>query len=417
MVESILSSRGFTVETYSDCASARKRLTGDLPDLVVTDILLPDGSGLDLLEELRDLHPTDTPPTLVLSGSHSEEEILRAYEAGASDFLTKPFHRAELLVKCDLAMRRSADLRRSEVVKVREAPTIRQPGCLRPGHKVADRYAIAGHLEDGAFGEVYVAQDLLTDTPVALKFPKLEEQLDPLGLQRFQREIYTLAALRAPGVVRLLGSGTWGERRFLAMELISGETLAERIAKHGPLMPDEALELLHALAKALVALEAVGIVHRDIKPSNIVLRDNKVGDPVLIDFGLAKHEVDRGLTIQDLIQGTPGYIAPELIECHAPTHWSDQFCLGPVTTFALTGHDPHPHLDGLQLLRRMSKRQIPIPYDLPPGFELALRRITQIEPAHRFPSASALVSFLDRLRGQSETTPPQKQDGLTRAAG
>jgi len=119
-------------------------------------------------------------------------------------------------------------------------------------------------------GEVYRAHDTQLKRDVALKILPTEFALDPERLARFEREAQALAALNHPHIAQVYGFAHDGDVRAIAMELVEGPTLAERIA-HGPLPPDEALPLALQLAEALEYAHEHGIVHRDLKPANIKL--------------------------------------------------------------------------------------------------------------------------------------------------
>ena len=173
-------------------------------------------------------------------------------------------------------------------------------------------------------GEVYKARDTKLGRAVAIKvLPKALAQ-DKERLDRFEREARLLAALNHPNIATLHGMEQSGELRFLVMELVEGETLAERIA-HGAIPLDEAVALFVQIAEGLEAAHERGIVHRDLKPANVKISPEAEGRVKILDFGLAKAlspDVDVSAetstsptlskgTALGAIMGTASYMSPE----------------------------------------------------------------------------------------------------------
>jgi serine/threonine-protein kinase len=144
---------------------------------------------------------------------------------------------------------------------------------------------------------------------VALKRLKWGVDADADALMRFRREAQALARLAHPGIVQVFDVGEQDGEPYLAMELIEGETLKDRLAR-GPLRPSSAAALVKGIAEAVGAAHAKGIVHRDLKPSNILLSRQADDSEVLVakiaDFGLAKSTMSDGeLTSRGMLAGTP----------------------------------------------------------------------------------------------------------------
>jgi eukaryotic-like serine/threonine-protein kinase len=215
-------------------------------------------------------------------------------------------------------------------------------------------YEIVGKLGEGGMGEVYRARDTKLKREVALKLlPDLFAH-DPERLARFEREAHVLASLNHPHIAQIHGVEESGGVRALVMELVEGDTLAERIA-HGPIPLEEALPIARQIADALEAAHDAGIIHRDLKPANIKVRGD--GTVKVLDFGLAKPgstarpasgtELNSptitspaALTMGGVMLGTAAYMAPEQAKGKAVDKRADIWAFGCVLYEMVTGRRP-----------------------------------------------------------------------------
>lgn len=385
LMESALAGRGHAVRAYSTLAEAEAGVRADPPELFLCDVVLPDGDGVDLVGRLRAAGLAF--PVLLVSGASEEGDIMRGFDAGATDFISKPFSIAELFAKCTLHLARGH--------RAPATPPAAE-GDLPGGRERAfGRYRVQAELGRGASGVVYRALDLdRGEAPVALKVLGVAAALDPDQRARFLRETLALSSVDSPHVVRVHDVGALEGRLYYAMDLIEGPTLAAWVRARGPLSARQTRTLLERLARALEALGARGLLHRDLKPGNIMLRGGDPAAPVLIDFGLARNAQDRSLTADGVVCGTLGYLAPELLLGGTGDGRSDAFSLGLVGLFALTGHDPFPELRGLELLRAIVSRPAPLPAAATGPLREVLARMTSLEPADRFASPLDLRAAL-----------------------
>ena len=227
-------------------------------------------------------------------------------------------------------------------------------GRLIAGQVLNDRFVIVRFIAKGGMGEVYEAEDRLLHGPhIALKTIRPESADDP-GLQhRFEQEVLSAREVVHPNLCPIYGIERCGKPApgflFLTMKLLPGETLAARLQRSGPVQKEEGLAIVRQMADGLAAIEAAGIVHRDIKPNNVML--DGAGSDVrlwITDFGLA-HALEAELTVSGsriLVAGTPGYLAPELVQGQAPSQASDLFAFGVVLHQVFTGEKPSVKEDG-----------------------------------------------------------------------
>src|SRR5262245_23967861 len=160
---------------------------------------------------------------------------------------------------------------------------------LAPGALVAGRYRVESTIAAGGMGKLLRAEDLLVGGPVALKTVRAEVARDRTALERFRREIQLARKVTHTNVCRIFDVVQHGETPVLSMELLEGETLAQRLRREGRLAPAVALPIVRQIAAGLGAAHDAGVVHRDLKPSNVILVAEKEHERVVIvDFGIAR---------------------------------------------------------------------------------------------------------------------------------
>ena len=250
-------------------------------------------------------------------------------------------------------------------------------------------FQVGRMLGRGGMGEVYEAVDLDLDRRVALKFIAPELAADADNLQRFEREARSAAALNHPHIATLYSFERDGTRRFIAMELVEGESLRDRM-RPGPLPIGEALAIARDVAAALAAAHRRGIVHRDIKPENLMFGDE--GRVKVMDFGLARAALASRITLTGSTLGTAGYMSPESIRGSAgpPT---DVFALGVVLYEMLAGRLPFPGDNPMALMFTIANEP-PFPLrearpDVPGAIEALVARLLEKDPERRMTAADA----------------------------
>lgn len=376
-----LSDRGHSVSVVNT-EPEREALFEDPHDLVIVSDCLESASGLEFVAQLRNVCGPERLPVVVLT-SGSEASYVRGFAAGASDCLAMDVSSPVLLAKCARLLAQTAQ----GPVPARSAPV--------EGDLLFERYRIDKFLGEGTYGAVYAATDSVSGEEVALKI--LSNASDPESKRRFLRETYVMASARGPNLVPVTHSGIEAGLLYYAMGRVRGISVHESVRRNGAATEEQAVALLRGLANALALLEKAGLLHRDVKPANIILAGESFSSPVLVDFGLAKRPLDRGITSAGVMLGTPGYMAPEYLDSDAIDSRSDLFSAGMVVLFACKGAEPFPPLSGVQLLTSMAERPIPIPVELSVPFKALLRDLTRIDPQHRIGSAAELLRRLDAL--------------------
>lgn len=274
---------------------------------------------------------------------------------------------------------------------------------LEPGTVLAEKYRLESVLGTGGMGTVYRAEHLALKAPVAIKVIDREVSEGDVALARFMREAQAAASLRSPHVVQILDYGTEGARPFMVMEMLEGESLADRIDRVGRLTPEETYRVISHVAKAIAKAHEADIIHRDLKPDNVFLVHNE-GDEIakVLDFGVAKVEATQldgsGHTRTGSLLGTPYYMSPEQAQGNKDIDArSDLWALGVIAFECLVGRRPFSS-DGLgDLVLQICIRDIPRPSDdvsVPDGFDDWFFRACEREPADRFQTARELAEGL-----------------------
>ena len=200
------------------------------------------------------------------------------------------------------------------------------------------RYRLLRRIGGGGMGVVWEADDAVLSRRVAVKVLPPELAADDRFVERFRREARAAAGLTHPNVAQVYDYGEDGPTRFIVMELVPGETLAERLRRGGPLEPDEAARIGAEAADALEAAHRAGIVHRDVKPENIMLTPS--AEVKVMDFGIAAAAQYSSLTTAGSLLGTATYMSPEHASGSLVTGASDVYSLAVVLYEMLTGRPP-----------------------------------------------------------------------------
>src|SRR2546422_4023612 len=200
------------------------------------------------------------------------------------------------------------------------------------------RYRLGRRIASGGMGTVWEAMDDVLGRRVAVKALSDALASDERFVERFRREARAAAGLSHPNVAGVFDYGEDDGRPFIVMELIQGETLAERLARHGRLPPEEAVQIAIQAAGALEAAHRAGVIHRDVKPANIMLTPRR--EVKVMDFGIAAAAWDPRLTATGSTLGTATYVSPEQASGDRVTPASDVYSLGVVLYEMLAGRPP-----------------------------------------------------------------------------
>ena len=197
-------------------------------------------------------------------------------------------------------------------------------------------YCLREQLGEGGMGVVYLASDP-ADRLVAIKVLRQGVAAEATARRRLAHEVETMRRVSSPYVAEVMDADVTGNPPYIVTRFVPGKTLEDVVAADGPVTGAGLAGLASGLTAALTAVHAAGIVHRDLKPGNVMLLD---GQPVVIDFGIAQAADSTRLTMTGMFMGTPGYLAPEVIEGRPSGPAADIHSWGATMAFAATGRPP-----------------------------------------------------------------------------
>ncbi len=262
---------------------------------------------------------------------------------------------------------------------------------------LGDDYELLDKLGRGGFGRVYRVRDLHLERVVALKVLDSTLTAEPEAVERFRREAQLAARLRHPHVVDIFDIGGRYGLIWYTMELIEGPNLAQQVERHGPMAPDEVMQLLREGLAALADAHRLGMVHRDIKPENMLL------DPhdglKITDFGLALAlRGDGRFGGATSRSGTPQFASPEQLLGEKVDQRTDLYSLAAVAVFSLLGRPPFTGRTPHEILARQTTDDLPPLLDerpaIGPALAAVLARALRADPEARFASADEFLQAL-----------------------
>jgi hypothetical protein len=259
-------------------------------------------------------------------------------------------------------------------------------------------YELLAELGRGGMGVVYRARQLSLDRIVALKFIAAGLS-DTHQVARFVGEARAAARLVHPNIVPVFEVGSVDEIHYFSMPLIDGESLEQRLQQ--PMATPELLRLVLRVCEAVDYAHRLGLLHLDLKPSNVLIDER--GEPLIADFGLARHMDENGAVQAQEVSGTPAFMAPEqiLIKQYRLTAATDLYALGALLYRCLGGASPHGEGQADELIRRALAGRIRPLSELAPKISPDLAAVCEkclaLEPRDRYPSVRALIEDLRRV--------------------
>ena len=280
------------------------------------------------------------------------------------------------------------------------------PKPLGVGTVLGERYEIVKLLGQGGMGAVYHARDRELEREVALKVIRSDMAANPEILKRFKQELILARQITHKNVIRIFDLGQADGIKFITMEYIEGEDLQSLLRRKKKLEPAEAATIMAQVCRALEAAHAEGVIHRDLKPQNIML--DKSGRVYVMDFGIARSLVTKGMTQTGALIGTPDYMSPEQAKGQTLDVRSDLFTVGIIFYELLSGQTPYESDTTMgKLWKRTSEPARPIgelDKTIPQPLAQIVTRCLEIDPDKRFASAGEIVQAIEIWQGPGAGT-------------
>ncbi|HEX2030948.1 MAG TPA: Stk1 family PASTA domain-containing Ser/Thr kinase [Actinomycetota bacterium] len=264
---------------------------------------------------------------------------------------------------------------------------------------LGDRYEIDGVLGQGGMAKVFRGTDRVLGRTVAVKVLSPQFADDQGFVARFRREAQAAAALNHPNIVGVFDTGSQQDVHFIVMEYVEGKTLRDVLREDGPLLPERAVEVADAVARALESAHEAGLVHRDIKPGNIMLTSD--GEVKVMDFGIARTTTGDTLTQTAAVLGTASYLSPEQAQGESVDRRSDIYSLGCVLYEMVTGRPPFTGDSPVAIAYKHVRDDPTLPShvngDIPPDLEAVVMKCLAKNPDNRYATARELREDLGRM--------------------
>ncbi len=258
---------------------------------------------------------------------------------------------------------------------------------------IADRYEVVSHIGQGGMADVFLAVDTILNRQVAIKILRADLSTDAVSILRFEREAQAAAALAHPNIVEIYDVGDYKGHHYIVMEYVTGKTLKQVIRSRGPLVNEEAVDIMKQLCSAISEAHSRGIIHRDIKPQNVIVKAD--GSIKILDFGIATAKGSMQLTQANNVMGSVHYLAPELAKGEAASPQSDIYALGIVLYEMLAGDVPFKADQAVQIALKHMREPMPdvrlINASVPQSIANVITHATAKDPNNRYGSCREML--------------------------
>lgn len=276
---------------------------------------------------------------------------------------------------------------------------------------IDSRYILFRHVASGGMADIYEAQDVILNKPVALKFLKEKFLVDIDSLEQFKNESRFISIFNHPNILSIYNVGEYFNRPYVSYELLKGKTLKDNLDNRGKLSIDEVLDYMSQTLLGVNEMHRLGVLHNDLKPDNLYLLFD--GTIRIVDFGAATHISNKS---EKHILGTINYLAPEVVNSKKYSIQSDIYSLGIIFYELLTGEVPFIREDSKSILKATSKDSI---VKIKEQFinvynnniNYIINKAIYFNPSHRYKS---IKEFLDDINKIKAKIPLKKEGPLKR---
>ena len=400
---------GFDVQIAVDGQDAIEHAKGFKPSLIIMDIMMPKLSGIQATKRMRDNPDLAHTPIILMSQLGEEQDVIEGIEAGADEYLVKPFRQVELAARVRILLRKSSGApKKLDETTVQGLEAAEENDAVRrfkeTGQIVSKDFAgftIIDKLGQGGTATVYRAMEPVNLRPVALKIISPFAAVKDGFLKRLTRSNEIAVRLVHPNIVRTYTMGEYQDVHFMVQELVEGTALDNCLHEEGGKLEEpKARHYMLQIAEAISYLNDKGLIHRDIKPGNIYVGNDDIAK--LGDFGLSRLRDDTVQTAEGYLLGTPHYISPEQANGDKVIDTrSDLYALGACFFHLLSGRALFPG-DNLQqvVLAHLTRPRPKLGDCAPeasPGICAIIDKLVEREREARFQTPAELITALKAL--------------------
>jgi len=401
---SALEEKFYRVNAVSTCAECLKIIKKKKFDIILSDINMPDSSGIDLLSECKNIHPSTK--FILITGAPNIEDAVKSVKDGAFDYLSKPIPVKKLYERVEAAL---SLIEKDKTTATTTTTTTSSKSQTASSHQ---GYNVIKTLGAGTMGVVLLVERNKKYYAMKILRQEYEVSSKSMKIKRFLREAEILSKIIHPNVIKIYeyGISESEEIPYIIMEYMPGQPLNHYMRMYS-FTNEQIISIVRQIAESLNAVHAHNILHRDIKPGNILMTEDI--RLKLTDFGIAKVS-NSNLTITKEILGSPAYMSPEAFDSQADCDCrSDIFSMGVIVYELLTGVKPF-HGETIAEIMNAIKFQKPIEpmkinRQIPPYLQDIVAKMLAKKMDDRFANASDIIKALDFENAHS-----QGKEGFTR---
>lgn len=265
---------------------------------------------------------------------------------------------------------------------------------------IDSRYILFRHVASGGMADIYEAQDVILNKPVALKFLKEKYLVDNDAIEQFKNESRFISIFNHPNILHIYNVGEYSDRLYVSYELLKGKTIKDNLDSRGKLSIDEALDYMSQILLGVNEIHSLGVLHNDLKPDNLYLLYD--GTVRIVDFGAATHILNKQ---EKHILGTIKYLSPEVILNKKYSVSSDLYSLGIIFYELLTGEVPFDIEDSKDILKSRNKDEVVVVKESYLGvnskdINYIINKAISYNANNRYKSAKEFLNDINKLKAR-----------------
>ena len=362
--------------------------------------------ALYCLEKLADDMNVDEIVSSINHALENADEDIKEVAAESIDRILKGLHKQRTDIRETLSRRPSASAEMTmpgTIIrgKAEVTPKSVDPTKLEPDDILAGRYKFIRQVGKGAFGAVFLMEDLMINEDVILKFLNAQFVSDDSVIKRFIYELRFARKVTHQNVIRIYDLITFGDSHAISMEYFQSHTLSAELKDRKPMATDRVIKITNDICAGMESAHSASVIHRDLKPNNIMIND--ADQLKIVDFGIAaaSQSSDTKLTKTGLLVGTPTYMSPEQVLGKEIDEKTDIYSLGAIMYEMVTGRPPYSGSDSMSIMYQHVQGSAKPPIEKNANIPIELSDLVmncmKVKPEERIQSMTELRQNLERF--------------------